>query len=93
MKYIVKNCPALRWDRLRFKKCYENGSTINCCDRTNCLLKQILKLSDSDSGYQCDNCNGVGYYEGCTDENCSFYRLMKIQKLFEIEEINNEIHN
>lgn len=34
----------------------------------------------------CDNCDGVGYYDGCVDTECGTYQAMKIiEYLKEVE--------
>ena len=43
-KYIVKNCPAMRWDRKKFKVCYEGNKETKCCDIDDCVIKQIVGL-------------------------------------------------
>ena len=77
-KYIITNCPAY----LKINKCLYNG---HCSPVTDCLLKRIVELLKVDID-TCDRCDGVGYFEGCEDTNCCFYRIMKIQELLEIEE-------
>lgn len=37
-------------------------------------IKALNKITKSD---MCNRCDGVGYYEGCGDTNCSFYIASK----------------
>ena len=41
-KYIIKNCPALRWDRKKFKICHERNACIKCKDIPDCPFKRIV---------------------------------------------------
>jgi len=43
-KFVIKNCPALRWDRKKFKVCYEGNKETKCCDIDDCVIKQIVRL-------------------------------------------------
>lgn len=87
-KYIVKNCPALSYGKgLRFKKCYRTNWKEYCKDCSDCVIKRIVGLCEVNN-CPCDNCDGVGYFDGCKDTDCSFYRLMQIETLLEIEEVN-----
>ena len=45
-KYIVKNCPALRWDRKTFKACYDKNGNFKCEDIEDCLIKQIVQRAN-----------------------------------------------
>ena len=44
MKYVIKNCSALRWSRRHFKCCSEYSDFKKCEDREDCLIKQIVEL-------------------------------------------------
>ena len=84
-KYIIKNCPANYQNNCRSTKvhCYM------CKDCTDCPLKQIVeKCNTAYFHYLCNNCDGVGYDEGCQDENCAFFILMQMRNFLEIEEVN-----
>ena len=80
-RYVILNCQTLMGNRL----CY--GKTIKqCADCTDCVLKQIVELCNIPNCL-CDNCDGVGYFDGCADKDCAFYRIMQIQAKLEIEEV------
>lgn len=85
-KYIVKNCPSI-WTHSFNKNTWlcENGK--DCKDIPDCLLKRIVELCKV-IDTPCDNCDGIGYFDGCKDDDCSFYRLTKIHQLLEIEEVS-----
>lgn len=55
-KYTVKNCPALRWDRKKFKVCYKGNKETKCCDIDDCIIKRIVELCGKhhviDAGFQ-----------------------------------------
>lgn len=36
----------------------------------------------------CDNCDGVGYYEGCKDTECGTYQALQILEF--LNEVENE---
>lgn len=83
-KYIIKNC-----------ECKVKGKTTLCvrdipykkCENiTDCKLKQIVELCNIPNCL-CDNCDGVGYFDGCAYKDCAFYRIMQIQAKLEIEEV------
>lgn len=104
MKYIIKNCPCycegtvVKGNQKITKACESIRRTIKegeyrlekCCNISNCLLKQIVELCKVNNCL-CDNCDGVGYFDGCKDIDCSFYRLMQIETLLEIEEVDENI--
>ena len=51
MKYIIKNCPALSYSRIKFKKCYRVGWKQDCKDYENCPIKQIVGICKEAKGY------------------------------------------
>lgn len=83
-KYIIKNCPAFNnycnWCRDKQK---------HCKDITDCILKKIYEnLKQVAISGQCDNCDGVGYYNGCGDAECGMYQALKSIELLETEDKN-----
>ena len=79
-KYIIRNCPTLMGNRL----CY--GKTIKqCADCTDCVLKQIVELAKGHTEL-CKNCEQQIKECDCGDI-CNAYRLDKILKLLDIEEV------
>ena len=49
--------------------------------------KNIEKHADTAlQSNQCNNCDGIGYYEGCMDEKCATYQLIKIMNIIEGEQ-------
>lgn len=76
-KYIVKNCPALRWDRKKFKVCYEGNKETKCCDVDDCIIKQIVGLCKETLEQENDPINTL---------EMSF--AQKILQILEIKEAN-----
>lgn len=51
------------------------------------VIEKIEKHADTAlQTYQCNNCDGIGYYEGCMDEKCATYQLIKIIDIIEGEQ-------
>ena len=85
--YIIKNCPAIygiddgflcsyRVDDEREKYCY---------DCTDCVMKQIVELAKGHTEL-CKNCEQQIKECDCGDI-CNAYRLDKILKLLDIQEV------
>ena len=90
MKYVVKNCPAIR------TSIYANGKKINnecgesskdeLCKNVNCILKDVVKqliLVAQDNA--CSRCDGCGYFSGCKDVNCGTYAALECLKHLRVE--------
>lgn len=78
-KYIVKNCPALRWDREKFKVCYEGNKETKCCDVDDCIIKQIVGLCKETCRKRCTNdCLG-------TKKHCGYGQILKLLDIQEVE--------
>ena len=86
-KYIIENCPCYDHDyeeclntfRDEYKKCY---------DCTDCLLKQIVEnLRQVVYAGLCGECDGCGYYNGCSDTECGTYQALKSLELLDIQEV------
>ena len=94
---IIKNCPASSKDfRLNCQgKAYVYKyncvyGILECKDVTDCILKKIYEnLKQVAISGQCDNCDGLGYYNGCGDTECGMYQALKSIELLEIEESEN----
>ena len=84
MKYIIKNCPALRWDRKKFKICHDRNANTKCEDCFDCLLKQIVELCKKEPQNIVLIDNGCAYG---TEENKAYYLAQDILKHLEIEEV------
>lgn len=83
-KYIIRNCPAQ--DVLGEECCYFNQYA-KCVD-SNCKLKQIVEnLKQVAYACHCDNCDGCGYYNGCSDTECGTYQALKSLELLDIQEV------
>lgn len=88
-KYIIKNCPCFSKENEEVNDytCSWGGTEeLACQDCTDCVLKQIVELCNIPNCL-CDNCDGVGYFDGCVYKDCAFYRIMQIQAKLEIEEV------
>lgn len=82
MKYIIKNCP------LNCNGECPDVKTGYCQDKPDCLLKQIVEnLKQVVYACHCDNCDGCGFYEGCSDTECGTYQALKSLELLDIQEI------
>ena len=96
-KYIIKNCPAYQKELVTMD--FETGETkvtdknvcINpfypntCQDCTDCVLKQIVELAKGHTEL-CKNCDQQIKECDCSDI-CNAYRLDKILKLLDIQEV------
>ena len=77
-KYIIKNCPAMQ-----YYTCEKYGM---CQDCTDCVLKQIVKITKN-------------YYKGCgkhcdinrkhnnCGKTCNAYKIRQILNLLDIQEV------
>ena len=85
MKYIIKNCECFYLNVC----CGTNTNRLYCKDITDCVMKQIVKnLKTCLQDNTCNNCDGVGYYDGCKDIKCGDYQARKSLELLEIEEVD-----
>lgn len=91
-KYIIKNCENLLYctackdyecalaDEFPYKR--------RCSDNNNCNLKQIVEnLKQVAYAGHCDNCDGCGYYNGCSDTECGTYQALKSLELLDIQDV------
>lgn len=95
-QYIIKNCPGLlkgaeKWAK-GFKEdehfCNESDEGKWCQYCTDCVMKQIVKnLKQVAYACHCDNCDGCGYYSGCSDTECGTYQALKSLELLDIQEV------
>ena len=88
MSYIVRNCPAILKTTLICDDFSGSRCTARPCkDITDCVMKQIVEnLKTCLQDNTCDNCDGIGYYDGCQDVKCGDYQARKSLELLEIEE-------
>ena len=91
-KYIIRNCPASNKDfRLNCRgKAYIDKykcvyGLLECQDCTDCVLKQIVELAKGHTEL-CKNCEQQIKECDCSDI-CNAYRLDKILKLLDIQEV------
>lgn len=90
-KYIIFNCPAYKGltrdipDWLDNTNCGYYTGQVLCQDCTDCKLKQIVELAKGHTEL-CKNCEQQIKECGCSDI-CNAYRLDKILKLLDIQEI------
>lgn len=85
-KYIIKNCPAIT----PITKLCNNvlPEVKDCADCTDCVLKQIVKnLRQVVYAGLCGECDGCGYYNGCSDSECGTYQALKSMELLDIQEV------
>ena len=57
-KYVIKNCPALRYDRTKFKVCYDRCSNLKCEDIDDCIPKKLIELCN-DACNKAAMCNAL----------------------------------
>jgi len=89
-KYIIKNCPinyGLYKEMCGFVETPEDIGR-KCADCTDCKLKQIVELAKGHTEL-CKNCEQQIKECDCSDI-CNAYRLDKILKLLDIQEISDE---
>jgi len=75
-KYIIKNCPMFF---------YGFTNHYNCQDCADCVMKQIVELAKGHTEL-CKNCEQQIKECDCNDI-CNAYRLDKILKLLDIQEV------
>ena len=90
-KYIIKNCE--NYDPfLQEPTC--NKYPCDCQTKTDCKLKQIVEnLRQVAYAGHCDNCDGCGYYNGCSDTECGTYQALKSLELLGIIDQEREENN
>ena len=79
-RYVILNCPTLMGNRLCYSK-----EIRQCADCTDCKLKQIVELAKGHTEL-CKNCEQQIKECDCSDI-CNAYRLDKILKLLDIQEV------
>ena len=89
-KMIIRNCPAFVLMRTAtsgtyFDMCGNAKGHIKCADCTDCKLKQIVELAKGHTEL-CKNCEQQIKECDCSDI-CNAYRLDKILKLLDIQEV------
>lgn len=82
-KYIIKNCPCYNKDYSCQSK--DNITGKYCKDCTDCVMKQIVELAKGHTEL-CKNCDQQIKECDCSDI-CNAYRLDKILKLLDIQEV------
>lgn len=85
-KYVIRNCPMYF-----HTNCYGHTGNCDCQDCTDCVLKRIVEnLRQIAYACHCDNCDGCGYYNGCSDTECGTYQALKSLELLDIQECGDE---
>lgn len=78
-KYIIKNCPSMKWE-----VCHSiNTNELFCQDCTDCVLKQIVELYKEQTQF-CKDCSTS------TCENCEFSTngfAEEVIELLDIQEV------
>ena len=93
MKLIVKNCPQLMdayfGDGRNTKEvCGLKVNDEKCCDVNDCIIKKVVDgLQKVVQANLCANCDGIGYAEGCLDDDCGTYQAHKCLELLSVKEI------
>ena len=93
-KYIIKNCPVCEFSD--WEECTGylaegyicndiHTEIVECQDRTDCVMKQIVELAKGHTEL-CKNCEQQIKECDCSDI-CNAYRLDKILKLLDIQEV------
>lgn len=82
-KYIIRNCPCRM--ELHENDCFGHTGYNNCCACTDCVLKQVVELAKGHTEL-CKNCEQQIKECDCSDI-CNAYRLDKILKLLDIQEV------
>ena len=86
MSYVIRNCPC---NVTTEDMCdWENTNETYCKDCADCVMKQIVEnLRQVAYACHCDNCDGCGYYSGCSDTECGTYQALKSLYLLYIQEV------
>ena len=82
-KYKIKNCPAIS-----FAGGCQNGKVKvwDCQDCTDCVLKQIVKITKNYSkgcGKHCD----INRKENNCGKTCNAYKIRQILELLNVQEV------
>lgn len=84
-KYVIKNCPAYSKDALDF--CFmKNATQAICYNCTDCVLKQIVKITKNYTkacGKHCD----INRKENNCGRTCNAYKIRQILELLDIQEV------
>lgn len=70
MKWVIKENNGTQ-------KVWYSGDVI---ERIRKRMRKVLNAS------QCDNCDGCGYFSGCSDKECGTYQAYKVMELIWGEE-------
>jgi hypothetical protein len=94
-KYVITNCPAI-YKKLRINendelyideyRCNRNIPFYDCQDCTDCLLKQIVKITknyNKGCGKHCD----INRKENNCGKTCNAYKIRQILELLDIQEV------
>lgn len=97
--FIVKKCPHLMNSayadgREVCNECGDSSADKKCCEVESCLFKQIVEnlLKVVRHGL-CSRCDGIGYEEGCLDDECGTYEAYKCLDLLDVEFIDEDESN
>lgn len=93
MKMIIRNCPALRYDRKRFKVCYDKNANLKCEEINDCMVKNIINLCKNKIEF-CKKCaknaDLVIDCVECNEGGESHLAQSIINNFIDIEEIKDE---
>lgn len=82
-KYIIKNCPAIFKHPVGHWNCQQGKE---CQDCTDCVLKQIVKITknyNKGCGKHCD----INRKENNCGKYCNAYKIRQILELLDIKEV------
>ena len=96
MKYIIRNCPcfvegiAIKGMERKTQTCnnHKIRELMYCQDCTDCLLKQIVKITknyNKGCGKHCD----INRKENNCGKTCNAYKIRQILELLDIEECSD----
>ena len=75
-------------------ECGESTLDKKCYEIEGCFLKQIAENLLKVVNHQlCNRCDGVGYDEGCLDDECGTYEAYKCLDLLDIEFVDENGNN
>lgn len=85
-KYIIRNCPCYDANGDEYDCGWEYSKELYCQDCTDCVLKQIVKITKNYTkgcGKHCD----INRKENNCGKTCNAYKIRQILELLDIQEI------
>jgi hypothetical protein len=82
-KMVIKNCPSLEYGEICRSICV---GEYDCQDCTDCLLKQIVKITKN-YNKGCDKHCDINRKENNCGKTCNAYKIRQILELLNIQEM------